>query len=70
METMSYTEMCAYCASMRDTDRFCRVSSACSGPGYSNLACDYGEGAVPGCTHFRGGNHGSCHFLVRDDEED
>lgn len=64
-EKMKYDEMMAYCESNREEDRFCRCSTACSGPCISNLSFDYPfpEGVVV----YRGGNHGSCRFEVEDD---
>ena len=62
---MTYDEMLAYCDHHRETDGFCFISSACSGPCPSNLACDY---PMPeGVTVYRGGNYGACRFEVEDE---
>lgn len=63
----SDTEMYRYCADNAGEDGLCSCSTACSGASYSNLACDHEPDArVEGYVHYRGGNYGSCHFLVRE----
>ncbi len=61
---MTKDQMYDYCESMRERDRFCSVSSSCSGPCQSNLACDhpFPEGKVI----YRGGTYGSCRFEVEE----
>lgn len=60
--------MCAYCDSERGDGGFCRVSSSCSGPAPSNLACDY---PMPeGKRIYRGGVYGGCKFAVDKEVED
>lgn len=41
MKIETYSDIMKYCRSNRESDGFCRLSSACSGPCYSNLASDY-----------------------------
>lgn len=63
---ITYDEMLSICDEERESDGFCSCSSACSGPALSNLACDY---PFPeGCEVYRGGNHGSCKFVVVKEE--
>lgn len=59
---MTYDEMYEFCGSKKESDGFCRCSSACSGPCLSNLGSDhpFPEGKLV----FRGGNHGSCRFEI------
>lgn len=53
MEFKTYKDMLNFCESHRGESRFCNCNSSCSGPSYSNLACDY---PFPdGCEVFRGG---------------
>ena len=64
-EVMTYEQMCSYCDSQRESDGFCSVSTACSGPSLSNLACDYPHN--PDVKIYRGGNYGGCKFVVAAD---
>ena len=59
---MTYDEMMAYCRRHRDSDGFCRCNSSCSGPTYSNLACDHPY--PEGMDVFRGAGCG-CRFVVK-----
>jgi hypothetical protein len=63
-KAMTWKQVDAFCEDHRESDGFCRVCTACSGPTPSNLATDrpYPEG----CVVLRGGNHGGCTFVVRD----
>ncbi len=67
-ELMTWQEVWDYCDRHRESDGFCSISCGCSGPTYSNLACDY-EDERPGIAILRGGNYGSCYFEVKDDRE-
>lgn len=64
MEPMTWDEVYAYCDSQQEEDGFCRVCCSCSGPSYSNLACDYPH--EEGIVILRGGNHGGCRFEVKE----
>lgn len=67
MKPMTWDEVYAYCDSNCELDGFCRVCCSCSGPTYSNLACDYKSPSEDGVVILRGGNYGSCYFEVRED---
>lgn len=67
MEPMTWDEVYAFCDSNRESDGFCRVCCACSGPTYSNMACDHESPKPDGIVILRGGNHGGCYFEVRED---
>lgn len=64
---MTWEEVYQYCERHRDEDRFCRVSCSCSGPTFSNLQCDHDD-RQEGTVILRGGVHGSCKFVVADDD--
>lgn len=59
---IAYGDMLAQCRDSREADGFCSVCSSCSGPSFSNLACDhpFPDGSIV----FRGGNRGGCRFVV------
>lgn len=63
---MTYDQMMQYCERHRESDRFCSLSSACSGPCRSNLASDDAN-EINGIKIYRGGNYGSCRFEVTED---
>ena len=65
---MTYDEMLAYCEEHRGEDRFCGLSSSCSGPCRSNLySDDKFERQHKGIEVYRGGSYGSCRFEVAED---
>lgn len=67
MKPMTWDDVYAYCDSNREKDGFCRCCSSCSGPTYSNLACDYESPRKAGVVILRGGIHGSCRFEVKEE---
>lgn len=67
MKPMTWTDVDEYCDSNRESDGFCRVCCSCSGPTYSNLACDHESPRKDGIVILRGGNRGGCYFEVRED---
>ena len=70
MKVMTWDEVHQYCKSNRESDGFCRCSCCCSGPTYSNLACDYEEELPEGVRVLRGGNYGSCWFYVKESAQE
>ena len=66
MEPMTWQDVHQYCDSNRESDGFCRVCCSCSGPTYSNLACDYKSKHEDGVVILRGGAYGSCYFEVKE----
>ena len=65
-EVLSYKQACAVCNSHRDPGKLCNCSTSCSGFAPSNLAKDYKIPLPEGYRHYRGGTHGSCHFVVKE----
>lgn len=66
MKPMTWQEVDEYCNSNRESDGFCWICSSCSGPTYSNLACDHESQLDDGIVVLRGGNRGGCYFEVKE----
>ena len=63
----TYEDMLEECSEEKEADGFCRICCSCSGPARSNLAFDYEEELPEGVVVYRGGNHGNCKFLVKEE---
>lgn len=61
----TWDDIYRYCESNKETDGFCRVCCACSGPCYGRVA-EEDKPLPEGVVALRGGNHGGCYFLVKE----
>ena len=75
-QIITESDMHTYCNNNRESDGFCRCSSACSGPCYSNLQRDHDDlkrlkksnpKKYENVHVYSGGNYGSCTFYVREE---